>query len=572
MSAMRKSPGGWSLCACVTAAAACLWAWGGAQPAPIRFEDITAGSGIDFVLHPGATPRKYLVETMPGGIAAFDYNGDGRIDLFFTNGAELPSLVKTGPEYANRLYRNDGGGRFADVTAQAGLAGSGYMIGAAAADFDNDGLVDLFVAGVNECRLYRNLGGRFEDVTRKAGIHGGAWAVAAAWLDYDRDGLLDLFVVNYVQWSAQSNPVCHDPSGRYTVYCHPREFAGTANTLYHNLGNGRFEDVSASSGISAAIGKGMSLAIADYDHDGYPDIFVTNDTTPNFLFHNLRDGRFREVAFDAGVALTDNGKAVSAMGVDFRDYDNDGRPDIVLTALTRETFPLFRNLGLGQFQDVTSASRLGFLSSKLAGWGVRLADFDNDGWKDLFTANAHVTDNIELFSADRYLLANTVFHNQGDGAFADVSAGSGPAFAKARAHRGLAVADLDGDGKLDAVVSVLGGKPELWRNVSPGPAHWLELKLTGSRSNRDAIGAVVRIGSQVDQQTSSAGYASSSLSPVHFGLGAQTLVPRVEILWPSGAIQELRDVKTDQVLSLREPGASSPKPDRGAARSEAPRQ
>jgi hypothetical protein len=428
------------------------------------------------------------------------------------------------------------------------------MIGAAAADFDNDGLVDLLVAGVNECHLYRNRGGgRFEDVTRAAGIHGGSWAVAAAWLDYDRDGLLDLFVVNYVQWSAQSNPVCHDPSGRFTVYCHPHEFTGTANTLYHNLGNGRFEDVSVSSGIAAAIGKGMSVAIADYDGDGYPDIYVTNDTMPNFLFHNERNGRFREVAFDAGAALTDNGRPVSAMGVDFRDYDNDGRPDIVFTALTRETFPLFRNLGGGQFQDVTGASRLAFLTSKHAGWGIRMADFDNDGWKDLFTANSHVTDNIELFSSDRYALPNAVFRNHGDGTFTDVSSASGPEFNKARAHRGVAVADLDGDGKPDVVVTVLGGKPELWRNVSPGPAHWLELKLIGTRGNRDAIEAVVRIGRQTDQQTSSAGYASSSLAPVHFGLGAQAMVPRVEIQWPDGARPELRDVKVDQLLTVREP-------------------
>ena len=519
------------------------------KPPRVRFEDASASSGLSFVLNHNPTTRKYLVETMAGGVSAFDYNNDGRMDLFFTNGAELPSLTKGGPQYFNRLYRNDGGGHFTDVTAETGLSGSGYSIGASAADFDNDGYVDLFVAGVHECHLYRNIGGtRFEDVTKQAGIHCGAWGVAAGWFDYDRDGLLDLFVVNYVQWSPERNPQCHDPSGRYPVYCHPKEFQGSANTLYHNLGGGRFEDVSAASGVSKSIGKGMSLAIADYDGDGYPDVYVTNDTMPNFLFHNLRNGRFEEAAFAAGAALPDDGRAVSSMGVDFRDYDNDGLPDIVYTALAGETFPLFRNIGKGQFQDFTYTSHLGRSTNRLSGWSVALADFNNDGWKDLFTANSHVTDNIELFSGDRYKLPNTVFVNQGDGTFADASA-----FAAPRAHRGSAVVDFDGDGKLDIVVTVLGGKPELWRNVSPGPDHWLDVRLIGSRSNRDGIGAIVRAGNQWNQLTSSAGYASSSLAPVHFGLGLQTVVPELIIQWPSGSVQKLRDVRADRQLIVHEP-------------------
>jgi hypothetical protein len=519
------------------------------KPPRVRFEDASASSGLSFVLNHNPTARKYLVETMAGGVSAFDYNNDGRMDIFFTNGADLPSLSKNGPQYSNRLYRNDGGGHLTDVTTEAGLSGSGYSIGAAAADFDNDGFVDLFVAGVNECHLYRNVGGtHFEDISKQAGIHGGAWAVAGGWFDYDRDGLLDLFVVNYVQWSAERNPQCHDPSGRYPVYCHPREFQGSANTLYHNLGGGRFEDVSTASGIAKSVGKGMSLAIADYDSDGYPDVYVTNDTMPNFLFHNLRNGRFEEAAFAAGAALPDDGRAVSSMGVDFRDYDNDGLPDIVYTALAGETFPLFRNIGKGQFQDFTYKSQLGRSTNRLSGWSIALADFNNDGWKDLFTANSHVTDNIELFSGDRYKLANTIFVNQGDGTFAD-----GSAFVTPRAYRGAAVADFDGDGKLDIVVTVLGGKPELWRNASPGAEHWLEVRLIGSRSNRDAIGATVRAGNQWNQLTSSAGYASSSLAPVHFGLGSQAVVPELTIQWPSGVVQKIRDVKSDQRLIVREP-------------------
>jgi hypothetical protein len=522
---------------------------------PIRFEDLAQKSGIDFVLHNCPTPRKHLIETMAGGVAAFDYDGDGRPDIFFTNGAELPSLEKTGPQYWNRLYHNEGGMKFRDVTGEAGVAGAGYSMGAAAGDYDNDGHPDLFVAGVNRNILYHNLGnGRFEDVTAKAGIRSGPWAVAAGWFDYDNDGLLDLWVVHYSDWSPGSpvdNRFCGDPQRSLRIYCHPKYFDGLASTLYHNRGDGTFEDVSEKTGIAAYKGRGMSVAFADYDHDGFTDVFVTNDNMPNFLFHNRGNGTFDEVALAAGVALRGDGKPVASMGTDFRDYDNDGWPDISVVALARETFPLFHNRGKGGFDDATYASRLSGLTLHHSGWGTGFFDFNNDGWKDLFTTNSHVNDRVELFEPAVYKEPNTVFANLGNGTFADVSTDAG--LIEAKAHRGSAFADFDGDGKIDVVVSALEGEVELWHNVSPEPEHWIDIKLTGTHCNRDGIGARVRIGNQYNDMTSAVSYASASLIAVHFGLGKSDSVDRIEIIWPRGKRQILENVKADRVLAVREP-------------------
>jgi hypothetical protein len=533
------------------------WSATGEVTGPIHFEDVALAAGLSFTLENSPTNAKHLPEAMGGGLAAFDFDGDGRTDIFFTNGAAMPSLVKDSPQYSNRLFRNMGRLRFEDVTQKAGLSGAGYSIGAAVADFDNDGYADLFVAGVRHNSLYRNRGnGAFEDITGKSGIGSEEWSVGAAWLDFDNDGLLDLFVVNYVDWKPEFERFCGDTDRNIRVYCHPRMFKATANRLYRNLGNGRFADVSAQSGIAEHSGKGMAVAVADYDGDGFPDLFVTNDKMPNFLFHNLRNGRFEEVAFSAGAALVDTGTEMSAMGTDFRDIDNNGSPDIVATALAGETFPLFRNQGRGTFADAGYSSGLGQLSRLYSGWGVGIFDFDNDGWKDIFTANSHVNDRIEAFETTAYRQHNGVFRNLNNGRFEDVSASGGGDLNRKAAHRGCAFADFDQDGRVDVVTSSLGDRPELLHNISPPRNTWLLLKLTGTKSNRDGIGAVIRIGDQTNHMSTAVGYASSSHFGVHFGTGQKKELERIDIRWPSGIRQVLRNVKTNQVLEIRESDGS----------------
>ena len=520
----------------------------------ISLDDVAARSGIAFRLENHPTPVKRLVETMPGGLAAFDYNGDGLMDLYFTNGAAATGETRKQPTDWNRLYRNNGGFKFTDVTAAVGVQGEGFSMGAAAADFDNDGDVDLFVAGYERNTLYRNTGkGTFENITAQSGIHSRVWSVAAGWLDFDGDGLLDLFVVNYLKWSEKGDRFCGDRTRDIRVYCHPKYYDGLPNTLYRNRGNGTFEDVSEKSGIAAHVGKGMSIAFADYDEDGRVDAFVTNDTLPNFLFRNLGNGRFEEAALLAGAGVSINGKAISSMGTVFGDVDNDGRADLHVTALAGETFPLFRNEGKGQFSDRTAPSGLARATQRRSGWGNALADFDNDGWKDLFTANSHVNDRIEDFEAHQYREANTLFRNIGGGKFVDISEQLGPAFQTARAHRGAIAVDLNNDGRLDVVTTALGDRPEMWENRSGTANRWLDLRLVGSKSNRDGIGARIRIANQFQTVTTAAGYASSVHAPTHFGLGTQQQVESIEITWPSGSTQVLKGVATNQVLTVKEP-------------------
>jgi len=526
----------------------------------VRLRDVAHEAGLVFVHQNSPSARKHLIETMPGGVAVFDYDGDGRLDVFFTNGAAVPSLEKDDPKFSNRLFRNEGGLRFRDVTEAAGVRGAGYAMGVAAADYDNDGRTDLFVAGVHGQTLYRNLGGRFGDVTDAAGVDGDRWAVGGGWFDYDNDGRLDLLVLNYTVWTADMDRFCGDSARGIRVYCHPKWFAPVPLSLYRNRGDGTFEDVTAKSGLARYKGRGMGLAFADYDQDGFQDVYVANDKLPSFLLHNRRDGTFEDAALLAGVSLPEQGQDISAMGVDFRYYDNDGRPDVHVTALAGESFPLYRNMGQGLFQDVTYRTGLRPLVAARSGWGNGLFDFDDDGWKDIFTADAHVNDAIGKFSKDTYLQTNGLFLATVEGTFTDVSAASGLEASPPRAHRGAAFGDLDQDGRVDVVVTALGAPAELWHNETVAPGHWLDVRLVGTKSNRDGIGAVVKIVAKADPRwheqfnvmTTAVGYASSSAGPVHFGTGAAKGLDTVEIRWPSGTVQTLKDVPADQVLTVRE--------------------
>ncbi|MFB3906231.1 MAG: FG-GAP-like repeat-containing protein [Acidobacteriota bacterium] len=527
-----------------------------------RLVDLAAASGIAFRLENHATPTRHQIETMPGGLAVLDYDNDGLVDLYFTNGAESPSLRKTSDQDWNRLYRNRGNFVFADVTDRAGVAGIGYMMGAAAADYDNDGFTDLFVVGVDRNILYRNFGdGTFADVTEKAGLlglhprFGRMWGIHATWLDVDNDGWLDLFVVNYCIWDPENEPFCGDRRPGHRAYCYPGKYGALPNQLFRNNRDGTFTDISVSSGIDAHLGKGMGAAIADFDSDGLMDIFVANDTEPNFLFHNRGNSCFSEEAYERGVALNQFGTPMSSMGADFRDFDNDGRADLFVTALANEGFLLFRNNGRF-FEDVRDAAGLTIPTLPFGGWSNAIADFNNDGWKDLFSANSHALDNIELFQDRSYLQANQIFLNQSDGTFTDVSAQI-PGFQRKAAHRGSAVVDLDNDGRLDLVVTALGSRPEIYRNRTEG-GHWLVLRLQGREANRQGLGALACVETEDgrklwNQATTSVGFASSSDPRVHFGLGQSNRVKSLEIVWPGGKRQKLDGVEVDRILEISEP-------------------
>jgi hypothetical protein len=531
--------------------------------APIAFEDVAAQAGLNFSQRNGATGHFYQPEIMIAGVAVLDYNHDGCTDIFFANGATLPGLVKTGPEYSNRLYRNNCNLTFTDVTLQAGLAGQGFSMGVAAADYDNDGNVDLFVAGLHGNTLYRNRGdGTFEDVTGRAGLRMSEaesskhWSVAAGWFDYDNDGWLDLFVSNYVEWTPELDPGCRLQGKPY--YCHPRVFKGIPNQLFHNNRDGTFTDVSTKSGIARSTGKGMGVVFGDFNGDGLTDVFVANDSVPNFLFENLGNGTFKEVAAETGVAYAANGNAVAGMGADFRDLDDDGRDDIFLSAMYFDTFQFFRNRGKPHyFADETASSGLAKATYELTGWSVGACDFDNDGHKDLFAAVSHFPGS-EPYAGSDAMLPNRVFLGREGATFEDVSRYAGRDFQRPALFHGAAFADFDNDGRVDVIVTAQNSPVRLFRNISPRSGHWIALRLEGTRSNRDGLGAWVRLTCadgrvEYNHAGTSVGYASSSEPLVRFGLGPYDSVKEVEIRWPGGRVQVLTAPQPDRVITVREP-------------------
>jgi len=515
--------------------------------------------GIDFLLQNSPTPRKFLIETMPGGVALFDYNNDGLLDIFLMNGGRITeglrvpeNFERSNPRYWNRLYRQNRDGSFQDVTQAAGLANAGngnYGMGVAVGDYDNDGNADLYVTSYGKNILYHNNGdGTFTDVTPKAGVGGGGWSVSAGFFDYDNDGKLDLFVTRYMDWDADHNKIC---GGDWHTYCPPNAFPATTCLLYHNRGDGTFEDVTEKSGLAAKKGRALGVAFADYDGDGFTDIFVANDGMQQYLFHNNGDGTFTECGLESGVAFTADGKGMSGMGTVFQDYDNDGRPDVLVTVLPREIYSLYHNEGGGNFNYASLEAGLGAMTSMSSGWGVGLEDFDNDGWKDLFVAQGHVLDNVQDIDASlRYKEVPLLALNH-KGRFERADSG----VTKPMAARGVAFGDINNDGYMDAVISCLGGPPVLLLNRGGGTNHWISISLQGTRSNRDGYGARVSVSGQTRMATSTGSYLCANDKRLHFGLGAAEKAT-VEILWPSGVKQVLNDVRADQFLSVREPERS----------------
>jgi hypothetical protein len=532
-----------------------------------KFTDVTSARGVHFQNLSSHTSKKYLIETMGAGVALFDYDNDGRLDIYLVNGAPLSDPTpkgtipqKTGPQYWNRLYHQKPDGTFEDVTEKAGLQGVGYGMGVAVGDYDNDGYEDLFVTAYGGNKLYHNnRDGTFTDVTEKAGVGGSGWSTSAAWVDLDGDGLLDLVVLRYVKWDFD-DIYCgvHKEGGR--DYCHPDVFQPIAPLVYHNDGNGHFTEVSEKIGL-AKPGKSLGIAFADYDRDGRTDIFVANDSMVEFLYHNKGNGTFEETGLMSGVAVDGNGKTYAGMGVDFADYNNDGLPDLIVTNLANQQYALYQNNGDGSFNYTSFASGIAAITLKHSGWGARFFDYDNDGWKDLLVAQGHDLESIQANYPDlRYREPMLLAQNTGKG-FVDVSKESGEVFQHAWVGRGLAIGDIDNDGRVDAVVTTNDGAAYILRNETPTQNHWLTLKLVGHKSNRDGIGAEVKIttskGSQLETVTTAGSYLSSSDKRVHFGLGSDAAAQTIEIRWPSGIVQTLRNVHSGQILQVDEAEASA---------------
>ncbi len=537
-----------------------------APPVAGNFVDTTQAAGVNFTGVASHTSKKYLIETMGSGVALFDYDNDGRLDLFFVNGAPLadPTLPGTVPEKAsakdwNRLYHQRPDGTFEDVTQKAGLQGVGYGMGVAAGDYDNDGFEDLYVTAYGGNHLYHNNGnGTFTDVTSQSGTGGSGWSTSAAWVDLDNDGLLDLVVLRYVKWDF-NDVWCGEHREGYRSYCHPDIFPAIAPLVFHNDGNGKFTEVAEQVGMGKP-GKGLGLAIADFDRDGKVDIAVANDSMLEFLYHNKGNGTFEEMGLPAEISVDGDGRTYAGMGIDFEDFNNDGLPDLVITNLANQRYALYSNNGDLSFTYDSYLSGIARMSQLHSGWGIHFLDYDNDGLKDLLVSQGHDLDNVALNSPQiHYREPMLLARNTGRG-FVDVSDRSGSVFQVPWVGRGMAVGDIDNDGRVDAVVTTNGGAAHILSNRTVTTNHWLTLALVGTRSNRDGIGAEIKLtsprGSQYVTVSTAGSYLSSNDKRAHFGLGPDAAATEIEVHWPSGIVQKLADVKADQVLVVKEPRVS----------------
>jgi hypothetical protein len=531
------------------------------SPAGSRVQFVSAASdaGLAFRHENGASKEKLMPETFGSGVAWIDYDNDGWVDVFFANGADL-ARGKASP--GNALYRNLGNGKFADVTARAGIAGRGqFSTGVTVGDYDNDGFLDVYVTGYGSNQLLHNNGdGTFTDMTSKAGVAGGGWSSSAAWFDFDRDGWLDLYVVRYLDYDIKNAPYCGYKREGYRMYCDPQQFDGVPDLLYHNNKDGTFTEVSRKAGVANPAGKGLGVAVGDIDLDGWPDLFVTNDGVRNFLYRNKGDGTFVDVAYGAAVGFDMNGVPMAGMGVDIADYDGDGLPDVFMTAFSRQYNTLFHNLGGWKFEDVTLKAGLesGFLT---LAFGAKMFDFDNDGDLDLYATNGHVTDNVELYDPQTsYKQKDLLYENIGGGRFKDISAESGPAFQIRHVGRGAAIGDFDNDGDLDIIVADCGGPPLLLRNDGGNRNHWIAIRARGTESNRFGIGAKVRVTAggrtQLREINPTGSYLSTGDVRLYIGLGPETKIAKLEIEWPSGKKQTLEGVPAGQTLLLDESHAT----------------
>ena len=524
-------------------------------PASVQFNDITSASGITFK-HVLSPEKKYIAESMSGGVALFDYDNDGYLDVFFVNSLTV-ELHKANKKTRSVLYRNNRDGTFSDVTDKAGVGDVGWGMGCAVGDFNNDGFDDLYVTGIGPDHLFKNNGnGTFTDVTQKAGVSDPRFSTGAAFLDYDNDGKLDLFVTNYVGFDMNHLPAFgEDPSCQFKgvpVQCGPRGLPGAGDSLFRNNGDGTFTDVSKKAGVEDARGYyGLDVVGSDFDGDGWIDIFVANDSTPNFLYHNNGNGTFSEIGFESGTALDKNGNEQGCMGVTLGDYDHDGLLDLFITNFDDEYNVLYRNAGRGSFVDVSYESGVAMISLPYVGWGTKFFDYDNDGWLDLFVANGHAYP-----QRGRYRQRKLLHRNNRDGTFSEVAAQFGSALMEERASRGTAFGDIDNDGDVDIVVNDLDSVPQLLRNDGGSKNNWISVRTIGTKSNRNGIGAKVKVVSgdliQLDEVRSGGSYISQNDLKLHFGLEKRTSVDLIQVRWPSGAVDTLTNVSVNKIVTVKE--------------------